>query len=103
METLVQTLDKNLIIGLLLLLVIFPVYYKMGLLNWIVGKGNDGKPKIKDDLSSKMTQLQQHYNHDTTRDLELLMTEQKTMKESIVRIENTLNNFEKFGIKIRKE
>lgn len=100
MENIIQVLDKNLLIGLLVLLVIFPVYYKMGLLNWITGRSNG---KENTDLSSQMTKLREHYNHDTTRDLQSIIQKQDLMHDSLKNIENRLNNFETFGIKIRKE
>jgi hypothetical protein len=46
-ENLITILDKNLIIGLIVLVVIVPVYYKMGLLNWLTGKSGES---IRDDF-----------------------------------------------------
>ena len=46
MQELITTLDTNLIIGLLVLLVIIPIYYKIGLLNWLTGKS---KSDVSDD------------------------------------------------------
>jgi len=99
METLIAILEKNILLGILVLLVVVPVYYKIGLLNWITGKGNgEAKDKTGDnkDLSSQMSRLAQHYNHDTTTLLQKILDNQRETQ-------NTLRNFEQFGIKIRKE
>ena len=41
MENLINILDENLMIGLVVLLLIVPIYYKMGLLGFLFGKNKD--------------------------------------------------------------
>ena len=40
METIINLLENNLLLGLILFLIIIPLYSKLGLLDWIMGKKN---------------------------------------------------------------
>ena len=63
METIVNILQSNLLIGIILFLVIIPVYHRMGLLGWLFGKNGGSK------LENKIDELQRHYNDETTQAL----------------------------------
>ena len=63
---------------------ILVILWKLGLFK----KSNNGVPSWAEELK-------EHFNHETSEKLEKL-------QEGITGIQNTLANFDKFGIKIRK-
>lgn len=110
MEAVLLTLKALETIGItpmsaLLLAVVYLMGAKMEILpkpRWMNGNGNGARKKAEKELGGKMDRLVGHFNHDITDALKEIQRGQQKTLDNQSKMQNTLENIEKYGVKLRK-
>lgn len=64
----------------------------------------DGRSLFKraeDNVPKWAEELQSHYNHDTTKELQEIKSELRTLTDAVGDANTSLKNMDKYGVKIR--
>ena len=93
-------LEKDLILGLITLIVIIPLYYKMGLLNWLTGKKN-GNGKIN-HVKEKLEEIEENHLAHVQQGIDKLDNKTEILIRGQDKIISILEEVKTYGVKLRE-